>query len=135
MDNNNKEKSLDFINKKIGIDAWITISCFQINSLTIIKQIELSEQFWNISNINQKELFEDEVRCRQQFILDIIFKIEIIIESLLVLVHELSKGYTNLSTKMTHYRPEILQDIIKEMFVNSNYNKNRAFAIPSFTGL
>lgn len=135
MDNNNEDKSLNFINKNIGIDAWVTLSCFQINSLTTIKQIEMSEQFWNISNINSNELSQDEIRIYQQFMLDIISKIEIIIESLLVLIHELSKGYDNLSIKMTYYRPEILQDIIKEMFINNNYNKNRAFAIPTFTGL
>ena len=94
--NAKREEALSFINSsKFGIDAWTTIFNFSLNSHNIILTIELYSTL--IERLEKGELLtnnnrQDIIRIQQQIVLDAILKIQILIESTLVLIHSLSTG-------------------------------------------
>ena len=67
---------------------------------------------------------EDIIRIQQHIVLDTISKIQILIESTLVLVHSLSIGYHTAAKNMTYYDYNLLDTIISEIRKNKHDNSS-----------
>jgi hypothetical protein len=126
-----EESALKFINSnKFGPDAWITIKLFAQNVHDNISAIELYGILIEkvdgdnlLSNYNAR----DALRIKQQIVLDVILKTQILIESTLVLIHSLSEGYKRVASNMTFYDKNLVNNVIKDLGKNKklkNYNHN-----------
>jgi hypothetical protein len=130
--------ALEFINSnKFGIDTWTTIYLFDLNARNIILSIELYGVL--IEKLDKDHLLgnyttEDVIRIKQQIVLDVILKIQILIESSLVLIHTLSRGYHSVAKIMTYYDIGLVNSIIKEVRRNKKL-KNYNFSIRKALGL
>ena len=127
-----KRKALDFISSsKFGIDTFRTIFLFRLNANTIISTVELYGHL--IDKLETYGLLIDPdkieiIRIKQQITLDSIMKIEILIESLLVLVHSLSREYRYVAPLMTYYDNNLIKAIIQR-------NKKKRYSGQKILGL
>jgi hypothetical protein len=139
-----KTEALLFINSnKFGIHTWTTIFNFGINTHDIILTIQLYSTLFErldkgdlLTNNNQQEIS----RIKQQFVLDAILKLEILIESTLVLVHSLSIEYHTVAKNMTYYDSALVESIIREISINKKirnykYNMRRVLGLPNLKHL
>ena len=133
-------EALSFINgKKFGIDTWTTIYHFGLNVLNIISSIELYGiliEKLDKNNLVSTHNAEDIIRIKQQIVLDVIMKTQILIESTLVLIHSLSTGYHAVARNMTYYDMGLVNSIIKEIgknkqLKNYKYNMRKILGLPN----
>ena len=133
-------EAISFINSnKFGVDAWITITFFAQNIHNIISTIELYGIL--IEKLEKDNLLKnynagDVIRLKQQIVLDVILKTQILIESTLVLIHSLSMGYHTVAKNMTNYRIHLVNTIIEELrknkkLKNYKYNMRKVLGLPN----
>lgn len=132
------ELALQFINSnEFGIDAWITITFFAQNAHNIISTIELYGNL--IEKLEKDNLLKNYdaggvIRLKQQIVLDVILKTQILIESTLVLIHSLSEGYDTVAKNMTYYNMDLVNSLKKELRKNKKL-KNYKFNMRKVLGL
>jgi hypothetical protein len=107
---------------KFGLDTWVTIRAFDENVKNMILTINLYDKL--IKKIDDG-LFSDEfppaqiLRIKQHIVLDMILKTEIIIESSLIFIYQLSKGskgYRALPKTMSRYNNELVNVVMKKVW-------------------
>lgn len=105
-----KLENLEYIIKEIGIETWSIIKLFEVNTLDTFNTISILQNvIENDSSILIPNLTKvvdeasDSLRIKQKMILDVIIKLQIVLESLLILVDSLSEGYKETPTKMLKY--------------------------------
>lgn len=130
------EEVKEYIEKEIGIDAWTIITLFEINSLDLLNTISINLELIDkddfikgLSLLTFKNQESDMIRIKQHLVLDVLMKIEIIIESFLVLINSLSGRYSDLPRKMTRYRQETIYSIIKKIR-EEHYSLLNLFGFP-----
>lgn len=104
---------------KFGEDTWRTLHLFGYNITLSINTIELylvlikrlDEGDIDISSIPK----DNQIRIRQHIYLDMIMKVEILIESTIVLIAALSKGYRYVPTNMTNYEINFVYETVKKI--------------------
>lgn len=97
----------DYIKNEIGIETWSLIKLFEINALDTFNMINLARHsiedgsmatFSQSTDVLDKE--SDIMRLKQRTILDIIMKLEILIEGILILIDSFSEGYKSTPKKI-----------------------------------
>ena len=127
-----------FIRKSFGIDTYETINRFNINThysfLSIrlygilIKRLDKGDIPNNLSK-------QDLLCVKQNIILDVIMKTEILIESTLVLFHTLSTGYyPSVPMNMAYYDFKLIHPII-EKIKKKKYNMLKILGLPNLKTL
>jgi hypothetical protein len=138
--NPKRQDALSFINgNKFGVDTWTTIFNFGLNTHNIILTIGLYSNL--IEEVDKGNMLttnspQDIIRMQQHIVLDAISKIQILIESTLVLVHSLSIGYHAVAKNITYYNYNLLDTIIKEISKNKKlknykYNLRKVLGLPN----
>jgi hypothetical protein len=133
-------EAISFINSnKFGMDAWMTIAYFAQNVHNIISTIEL---YGILIEKLERDILPrnynaaDVIRLKQQIVLDVILKTQILIESTFVLIHSLSKGYHTVAMNMTYYDMNLVNSIIEELrknkkLMNYKYNIRKVLGLPN----
>jgi hypothetical protein len=109
--------------EKFGKATWTTIHIFGNNVVQGIDIIKLL--FVLIDRIDRNDIritnaSEDHLqRIKQQIYLEIILKLETLIEATLVLLTSLGTGYTKVARDMTHYDIGFVKDVARR-FANRN---------------
>jgi len=135
-----QSEAISFINSdKFGVDTWMTLSYFAQNSQDIISTIELYgtlierlEEYNLLKSYNARDV----IRLKQQIVLDVILKTQILIESTMVLIHSLSVGYHTVAKNMTFYDTDLVISIISELrknkkLKNYRYNMRKVLGLPN----
>lgn len=133
LNRDEKIKQLDNFmrSKKFGIDTWMTIQLFKNNThyiLTTLKLYGVLIKRLDEGNIPNTLGPRDKVVVKQFIILDVIMKLEILIESTLVLIHALSKDRNSVPKFMTYYDTNIIRIAIDKI-------KNRKYNMEKILGL
>jgi hypothetical protein len=122
--------------KKFGEDTLRTVHLFGFNVVHSMNTIEL--YFVLIKRLNEGDIKMsnatkgDQVRVMQHVYLDMIMKIEILIESTLVLIYSLSQSYQSVPQNMTNYSIQLVYEIIKKIRKRSkDMNMRRILALPN----
>jgi len=132
----NKEEKIaqfdDFMrSKKFGIDTWMTLQLFKNNThyiLTTLKLYGVLIKRLDEGNIPNNLGPRDKVVVKQFIILDVIMKLEILVESTLVLIQALSKDRNSVPKFMTYYDTDIIRIAIDKI-------KNRRYNMEKILGL
>ncbi len=114
-----QSEAISFINSdKFGVDTWMTLTYFAQNSHDIMSTIELYgilierlEKYNLLKSYNARDV----IRLKQQIVLDVILKTQILIESTMVLIHSLSVGYHTVAKNMAFYDKNLVTSIISEL--------------------
>lgn len=117
-----RNNSKTFIHTQVGDDNFRTLFLFRLTSLHIINTIIINGIFFEkLDEILKDEKMDEDnkIRIRQQMILDNIMKIEIIVESFLVLIDSLSKGYKTIAERMAGYENSFIKLVINNINNNS----------------
>ena len=117
--------------KEFGIDTWMTIHLFKNNTHYILNTLKLYGVLikrLDEGNIANTLIPRDKVIVKQFIILDVIMKLEILIESTLVLIHALSKDRNSVPKLMTYYDTDIIRIAI-EKIKNRRYNMERILSL------
>lgn len=126
----------EFIRNTFGIEAFRTLYLFEENITSLFSLIDL----YGIIIVGKKNLipnsFSDRefLPIRQFLALDIILKLQVIIESTLVLSHSLSSGYHSIARNMTYYDFNLLKTI-RENIVKKQYDSRRILGLPEIDRL
>ncbi|MDF2736926.1 MAG: hypothetical protein K0S93_782 [Nitrososphaeraceae archaeon] len=128
----------DFIKSdKFGIDSWKTLLMFKTNSTHILTTLTLYEILIKRLNEGKIDFTADSMTKTiiNQFIyLDVISKLEILIESSLVLIHALSHNYNQVASLMLYYDTNLINTAINKI-TNQRYNLKRVFGLPNISRL
>lgn len=132
-----KDKSYSFVNsEKFGMATYATLHLFKTN---INYALETTKFYWKVIDDIDQYVKADtpkqmRIRSQQHIALDIIIRVQTLIESTLVLVEALSQGYDKVPNLVTKYPPNLLHDITKKISERSyDMKKILAFAdIDSF---
>lgn len=133
-----KDKFQSFIKSEhFGIDTFRTIYLFNQNALYCVQTIDLYGLL--IKKLDNKDIpnnFKEShlVRIKQIVILDVLMKMEILIESTLALIEGLSKGYSSVPVIMTRYKTKVIYDII-EHIKNKEYDMSKVLGLPNIDSL
>ena len=127
----------NYIEKYFGQHTWTTLYTYEINCDyncgVILLYFNLTKQ-----NVQNKTICPslDTLRINQHIYLDIISKISILIESLLVLIDSLSISYKNVSKDMTNYNLAKIYSIIDGISASRvRYNMRRALGLYDITNM
>jgi hypothetical protein len=120
-----------------GLQDRNSLILFNFNTIFSLRNIEvyltLTEGTY-LTSVLKDTSQHDLIRYRQYIVLDCITKLQTIIESLMVLLYSLSKGYTSVSEILSHYDPQMPRQIT-EMMIKGNFNKRKALGLPNPTKL
>jgi hypothetical protein len=136
-----EEKIKNFDNflrsKKFGIDTLMTIYLFRNNTQYILSTLKLyqslitqSDDGYISNNISQM----DKVVVKQFILLDVIMKLEILIESTLILIHSLSKDYSSIPKFMVYYDMNLIRTVIHKI-ENREYNMEKILGLMNISRL
>jgi hypothetical protein len=122
---------------KFGTNTWTTIQLFQLNRHNILLTVHLYGVL--IKRLDEGDIPHnlpkaEVVRVKQHIFLDIIMKIEILIESTLVLAHSLSSGYHTVAHNMTFYDFRLLHSVI-ENIRRRKYDIRKILGLPDLSTL
>jgi len=127
-----RNNSKTFIHNQVGDDNFRALFLFRLTSLNLIDTIIINGIFFEKLDeiLKDENLGEDnKIRIKQQMILDNMMKIEIIIESFLVLIDSLSKGYKTIAERMTGYENSFIKFVINN--INNNiYDLKKVLGLP-----
>lgn len=122
--NDKKANNYEYIKNEIGIETWSLIKLFEINALDTFNTISLAKHSIEDGNLaTHSQLTDvldkesDLIRLKQRTVLDIIMKLEILIEGILLIIDSFSEGYKSTPKKIQH----------GECFVVIDRIKNRAY--------
>jgi len=117
--------------KEFGIDTWMTIHLFKNNCryvLTTLKLYGILIKRLDEGNIPNTLSSMDKVVVKQFILLDVIMKLEILIESTFVLIHALSKDRNSVPRLMVYYDMNLIGTVIDKI-------KNRKLNMEKTIGL
>lgn len=122
-----KQRALAFIKSKdFGIDTYRVIVLFKFNISIIIRTLKLYSTFiFNDKLLPLLDNPDDQTiqSIKQQMVLDTIMKLQILIESFIVLIHSLHDGYKVVPHNMTFYSQELVDEIVNKILEKPNeYN-------------
>jgi hypothetical protein len=133
-------KCISFIESdKFGLETYNTLFLFNINVSYLIQTVRLYDTL--IQNLGKSDYPTEHgelqlLRLKQYVKLDAISRIEAAIESTLVLIDELSKGYSNVAHSMTYYGIKRPRDIVKKIASNKNgYCMRKVLGLPDIGSL
>ena len=126
-----KERAYSFVCEDFGILNYRTIFLFNQNSQNIISTII---HYGNLIEKVDEMMAGDVIRIKQQIILDAIIKTEILIEGLLVLIHQLSENYNTIAKGMAYYENRLVSQII-ENFESGKYCIQKILGLPNISQL
>jgi hypothetical protein len=116
------EQCQSYIENEVGIDTWMLLKLYEINCFDIFNYIKLNlvlvenEDFMKKANLFVvKSSQSDLIRIKQHLLLEVIMKLEIVIETLLVLLDSLHGNYRKLPSKLIRYKQQLIFSIIKRM--------------------
>jgi hypothetical protein len=124
---------------KFGLETYNTLFLFNINISYLIETVTIYDRL--IQKLGTTEFpleFNDLrlLRLKQYIKLDAISRIEAAIESTLVLIDELSNGYSNVARSMTYYGIKRPRDIVKKIISTKNpYPMRKVLALPDIGSL
>jgi hypothetical protein len=131
-----EEKNRQFMSfiksEKFGLDTWTTLVLLNQNSHNILLTIQLYGiivKRLDDGDIPNNFRSIDSVRIKQHIYMDVIMKIQILIETLLVLIHALSKNYSKVSQILTFYDTKLVRSII-EKIRTKKYNIRKVLGLP-----
>ncbi len=121
-----------YIENEVGLDSWLLLKMYETNSWDILNSISLnlhlvqSEDFIKNANLFPvKSPESDLIRIRQHLLLDVIMKIEILIETFLVLLYSLDGNYKGLPANLVRYPQRLVYSTINRI-------RSRDFPPPNF---
>lgn len=122
--------------KNFGIDTYKTIYLFNQNALFSVQTVNLYGLLLKKLDKDIPNSFSDNqlVRIKQMVILDVLMKMEILIESTLALIEGLSRGYSSVPVIMTRYKSKLIYDII-EHIKNKEYDMGKILCFPQIDSL
>lgn len=123
--------------EKFGIDTFKTLYLFNTNvqyALLGIKLNGILQTKLDDKGITHNLTDDELLRVKHTMILDVIMKIEIIIESTLILLDALSRDYKHVPQMMTRYNFNLLPKIIKKIR-KGDYNLRKILALPDIGSL
>jgi hypothetical protein len=127
------DHALDFINSsKFGNDTYKTITLFNLNlhyALLSIKLNGIVQKRLDDGDIQSTLSGDDILKVKQTMTLDVIMKIEILIESTLILIDALCRGYKYVPQMMTKYHFNLIPKIIKNI-QKKRYNLRKIMGLP-----
>lgn len=129
---------LSFIEgENFGKDTWRIISSYEYNSGIFLKNIKYYQEL--VENLKQSNVLEHPedliVSIEQHIILDVIMRLVILIEVLIILVDGLSSGsYKSIPNSMTYYNTESTYHYIKKIR-NNQYNFRKILGLPQISKL
>jgi hypothetical protein len=132
-----EEKNQQFMSfiksEKFGLDTWTSLVLFNQNSHNILLTIQLYGII--IKRLDEGDIPNnftsiESVRIKQHIYMDVIMKIQILIETLLVLIHALSKNYSKVSQILTFYDTKLVRSII-ENIRTKKYNIRKVLGLPN----
>jgi len=132
-----KDKSYSFVNsEKFGMATYATLHLFKTN---INYALETTKFYWKvIDDIDQyvkaEATKQTRLRYQQHIALDIIIKVQTLIESTLVLVEALSQGYDKVPNLVTNYSSNLLHNITKKISERS-YDMKKILAFTDIDSL
>ena len=125
---------------KFGLDTWVTIRALDENVKNMIHTINL---YGMLIEELDTGLFADEfpaekmLRIEQHIVLDMILKAEIIVESSLIFIYQLSKGskhYRALPKTMSRYNNELVKIVMKKVW-QKGFPMQTALGLPLISHL
>jgi hypothetical protein len=123
---------------KFGLDTWVTMTAFIENIRNVISTMRL---YYDLINKLDQEFLSrvlpDQqmlLRIKQHIVLDLILKAEIIVESSLIFIYQLSNGYPELSKIMSRYSNEFVKEVVIKVW-EKDFSLLRALGAPSAAGL
>jgi hypothetical protein len=125
---------------KFGLDTWVTIRALDENVKNMIHTINL---YGMLIEELDTGLFADEfpaekmLRIEQHIVLDMILKAEIIVESSLIFIYQLSKGskhYRALPKTMSRYDNELVKIVMKKVW-QKGFPMQTALGLPLISHL
>ena len=134
-----KEKELQFKSfidsNSFGMDTYITLSLCLVNVNFGVQTVDL---YWSLINkINTVKTFDypkHELHVKQHVALDMIVKIEIMVETLFVMIDALSKGYPHVSKQITRYDSKLPKQIIAKIH-SKKYDLYKIIQLPKIQTL
>jgi hypothetical protein len=120
-----------------GKHTWMTLQLYNINIGYLIRAAEL---YWIVIKRLESGDFEGThsdsalLRIEQLVALDSISRIQSGIEVTLVLIHELSNGYSGVAQCLTYY-PTQLPRQVAENVLAKKYNLQKIFGLPNISSL
>jgi hypothetical protein len=110
---------------EFGRDTWVTLTVFNENVNNVIVMMRLYhdllrylDQGFLPANLPQQPM----LRIKQHIVLDLILKAQIIVESSLVFLYELSKRYHGLSRRMARYTLDHVNNVVLSAIWESDIN-------------
>jgi hypothetical protein len=131
---------------KFGWDTWLTLTVFIEN----VRNVESTMSIYShlLEKLNKDEVFlakltdqqikvpdQEMLRIKQHIVLDMILKAEIVAESSLVFIHELSNGYAGLSKRMARYPLEFAKNQVFRKVREMDFSLLRALGVPSIANM
>ncbi len=132
-----RSKCDSFVNsEKFGMPTYATLHLFKTN---INYVLETTKFYWKvIDDIDQyvkaEATKQTKLRYQQHIALDIIIKVQTLIESTLVLVEALSQGYDKVPNLVTNYSSNLLHNITKKISERS-YDMRKILALADIDSL
>jgi len=123
--------------KKFGIDTWMTIQLFKNNTHYILTTVELYGiliKRLDEGNIPNTFSSRNKVVVKQFILLDVIMKLEILIECILVLIHCLSKDRIKLPKVMVYYDTNLIRTSINKIR-DRKYNMEKILGLLKVSNL
>jgi hypothetical protein len=129
---------------KFGGDTWLTLTVFNKNIIDVESTMyvyysllkKLDEEF--LAKLMDKQIKvpdQDILRTKQLIATDIILKAEIIVESSLVFIYELSNGYSELPKRMARYALEFVQNKVMKKVWEKDFYLQRGLGVPSIANM
>jgi len=121
-----------------GLDTWMIIHHFLTNANIVLYTIKLYHD--SVKNVDKSEIVgnlgqQNLLRIKQHVILDMVIKLVILIEIILVLVDALSTGYyKSIPEKLTYYSFESVYQYI-EKITNNKYNWRKILGLAQLSKL
>lgn len=128
----NKKQRIENFNNYIfsnnfGIRTWTTLFTYRENYNFICETINLYSKLLIQTNTQYNS---HDIRIKQQICLDIISKLSVLIESLIILINALSRPYASVPENITKYKIEKIYSIITELRSNHlSFNIRRALGL------
>jgi len=123
---------------KFGLDTWFTIRVFDENVKNMVLTIALYDKLVKKLDeglfLNAIPPAEQMLRIKQHIMLDMILKTEIIIESSLIFIYQLSKGYRALPKTMSRYDNKLIK-VIKVKVWEKDFPLKTALGLPLISHL
>jgi hypothetical protein len=122
-----------------GMDTWVTITLFNENVNNVITTMRMYHTLLNNNGLLSGQLPDIQtLRITQHIVLDLILKAQIIVESSLVFLYELStNGYRELSRRMARYTLDHVNNVVLRAIFESDidFRLLRAMGVPPIAGM